>query len=122
MPVFTFSEAEQCDNPKMRFIATLSVNKFEVGKGYGANKRVAKMTAARMALQGMVPNVFQEWVMSHGRLNALNKQNRNGVEILEQEQADLGLNLDQKLMRSPTKSSSDKFSVSDPPSAYHSSS
>jgi dsRNA-specific ribonuclease len=34
----------------MRFIAILNINKFEVGKGYGANKRIAKMTAARMAL------------------------------------------------------------------------
>jgi dsRNA-specific ribonuclease len=57
----------------MRFIAILNINKFEVGKGYGANKRIAKMTAARMALQVMVPNVFQEWVTSCGRLNALNR-------------------------------------------------
>jgi hypothetical protein len=69
----------------MRFIAMLNINKFEVGKGYGANKRVAKMTAARMALQGMVPNVFQEWVSSSGRISALNRQHRNGLEILEQE-------------------------------------
>jgi len=34
----------------MRFLATLSLNKFEVGKGYGANKKAAKMTAGRMAL------------------------------------------------------------------------
>jgi hypothetical protein len=51
----------------------LNINKFEVGKGYGANKRIAKMTAARMALQGMVPNVFKEWVTSSNRLNALNQ-------------------------------------------------
>jgi len=57
----------------MRFIAMLNINKFEVGKGYGANKRIAKMTAARMALQGMVPNVFQEWVSSSGRVSALNR-------------------------------------------------
>ncbi len=83
VPVFTFSEVEESENPKMRFIAILNINKFEVGKGYGANKRIAKMTAARMALQGMVPNVFQEWVTSCGRINALNRQNRNGVGILE---------------------------------------
>lgn len=34
----------------MRFIATLNLNKFEVGKGYGANKKSAKMNAARIAL------------------------------------------------------------------------
>lgn len=49
MPVFTFTEVET-ENQKMRFLATLSLNKFEVGKGYGANKKAAKMTAGRMAL------------------------------------------------------------------------
>ena len=37
-------------NEKMRFLTCLSLNKFEVGKGYGANKKVAKMNAARMCL------------------------------------------------------------------------
>jgi len=42
----------------------------------------------------MVPNVFQEWVTSCNRLNALNKQNRNGLEILELEQAETDLNFE----------------------------
>ena len=49
VPVFSFIEVET-ENEKMRFIATLSLNKFDVGKGYGANKKSAKMSAARMAL------------------------------------------------------------------------
>ena len=53
VPIFTFEERE-CEplgkNEKMRFIAYLSLNQFEVGKGYGANKRIAKMTASTMAL------------------------------------------------------------------------
>jgi dsRNA-specific ribonuclease len=49
---------EEQGNPKMRFVATLNLNKFAVGKGYGMNKKQAKTTASRMALQGMVPNVF----------------------------------------------------------------
>lgn len=66
----------------MRFTASLSLNKIEVGKGYGANKKIAKTNASRMALKGMVPNVYQEWVTSQNRVTALNKQNRNGEEIV----------------------------------------
>lgn len=72
VPVFSFTEVET-DNEKMRFIATLSLNKFEVGKGYGANKKLAKMSAARMALQGMVPNVYRDWAQSSQRIKALNQ-------------------------------------------------
>jgi dsRNA-specific ribonuclease len=61
VPVFSFIEVET-ENEKMRFIATLSLNKFDVGKGYGANKKSAKMSAARMALQSLVPNVYFDWV------------------------------------------------------------
>lgn len=57
----------------MRFVAHLHLNKFEVGKGYGSNKRNAKMTAAKMALQVMVPNVYQEWELSTRRWTALQK-------------------------------------------------
>lgn len=74
---------EEQGNPKMRFIATLSLNKYAVGKGYGANKKQAKMTAGRMALQGMVPNVYQEWVLSTGRKNALTRLGKNSDEVNE---------------------------------------
>jgi len=60
VPIFTFTEVET-DNEKMRFLGTLSLNKFEIGKGYGANKKTAKMSAARMALIALVPNVYAEW-------------------------------------------------------------
>ena len=87
-PCFDYTEVEELGkgNPKMRFTASLSLNKIEVGKGYGANKKIAKTNASRMALKGMVPNVYQEWVTSQNRVTALNKQNRNGEEIVQQEQ------------------------------------
>ncbi len=81
--MFTFSEIEEQGNPKMRFIATLNLNKYAVGKGYGANKKQAKMTAGRMALQGMVPNVYQEWVLSIGRKNALMRVGKNADDVNE---------------------------------------
>ncbi len=89
VPVFTFTEIET-ENDKMRFLATLSLNKFEVGKGYGANKKSAKMTAARMALMGMVPNVYKEWVASQGRISALYRQHRNGDEVVAKDLAEIG--------------------------------
>lgn len=84
VPVFSFVEVET-ENDKMRFIATLSLNKFDIGKGYGANKKAAKMTAARMALQTMVSNVYKDWVASQGRIDALNRINRNGEEVVRQD-------------------------------------
>lgn len=90
MPVFSFTEVET-ENEKMRFLATLSLNKFEVGKGYGANKKFAKMSSARMALISLVPQVYAEWQQSSGRINALYKQNRNGHDVVAQEQAELTL-------------------------------
>lgn len=60
-------EVEGTENDKMRFLTTLSLNKIEIGQGYGANKKAAKLNAARMALQGMAPNVYREWVQSEGR-------------------------------------------------------
>ena len=72
MPHFDFVEQET-SNEKMRFLASLSLNKIQVGKGYGANKKQAKMTASRMLLQAMVPNVYLEWVSSSGRVEALNR-------------------------------------------------
>lgn len=50
VPVYTFVEVEGTENDKMRFLTTLSLNKLEVGQGYGANKKAAKLNAARMAL------------------------------------------------------------------------
>jgi hypothetical protein len=47
------------------------------------------MSAARMALVALVPKVYAEWQNSSGRIVALNKQNRNGVEVVEQEKASL---------------------------------
>lgn len=89
--MFTFTEIEENNNPKMRYIATLHLNKYSVGKGYGANKKLAKMTAARMALQGIVPNVFKEWVQSSGRKNALIRLGKNVNEVLEKETQQLKL-------------------------------
>jgi len=41
------------------------------------------MTAGRMALQGMVPNVYQEWVLSIGRKNALMRVGKNVDDVNE---------------------------------------
>ena len=82
VPVFSFTEVET-ENEKMRFLATLSLNKHDVGKGYGANKKASKMSAARMALIALVPNVYAEWHQSSGRINALNRQNRNGELVVK---------------------------------------
>ncbi len=60
VPVFSFTEVET-ENEKMRFLATLSLNKHDVGRGYGANKKASKMSAARMALIALCPNVYTEW-------------------------------------------------------------
>lgn len=76
---------EEQGNPKMRFVATLNLNKFAVGKGYGMNKKQAKTTASRMALQGMVPNVFQEWASSNGRKAALTRLGKNADEVFVRE-------------------------------------
>ena len=70
----------------MRYIATLHLNQFEVGKGYGSNKKLSKNTAARMALQGMVPNVYQEWVQSCGRKKALNNLGLDVDGILKRDE------------------------------------
>lgn len=48
------------------------------------------MTAARMALLGMVPNVYKEWVASQGRITALYRQNRNGDEVVAKDLAEIG--------------------------------
>lgn len=50
VPLFAYIEIENYSNDKMRFQATLLINKLEVGKGYGANKKAAKGLAAKMAL------------------------------------------------------------------------
>lgn len=86
VPIFTYIEIESHTNVKMRFQATLSINKLEVGKGFGANKKAAKTAAAKMALQAMVPDIYREWVFSEGRKVALNKINLNGEEVLMKEQ------------------------------------
>lgn len=93
MPVFTYVELENTDNEKMRFQATLSMNQLEIGRGYGANKKQAKMIAAKMALIGMAPNVYNEWAQSPGRIEALNRQNRNGEEVVMKEKSQFA-NLD----------------------------
>jgi hypothetical protein len=71
----------------MRYIAALNLNSFEVGKGYGSNKKQAKMTAGRMALQGMVPNVYQEWVQSFSRKKALNNLGLDVDRIMKRDEA-----------------------------------
>ena len=89
VPIFAYIEIENHTNAKMRFQATLLINKLEVGKGFGANKKQAKTAAAKMALQAMVPSVYREWVFSDGRKVALNKINLNGEEVLMKEQKQL---------------------------------
>lgn len=44
------------------------------------------MTAAKMALQGMVPNVYQEWELSTRRWTALAKQGLDADSILQKVQ------------------------------------
>jgi len=45
------------------------------------------MTAGRMALQGMVPNVYQEWVQSFSRKKALNNLGLDVDRILKRDEA-----------------------------------
>jgi len=50
IPEFDFTEQELTANAKMRFLGVLKLNGYEVGKGYGANKKQAKNVAACFAL------------------------------------------------------------------------
>jgi hypothetical protein len=45
----------------MRYFASLKLNGFEVGKGYGSNKKLAKNVAAAMALKNLCPTLHKEW-------------------------------------------------------------
>ena len=45
----------------MRYYASLKLNGFEVGKGYGSNKKLAKNVAAGMALKNLCPTLHKEW-------------------------------------------------------------
>jgi hypothetical protein len=45
----------------MRFFASLKLNQYEVGKGYGSNKKNAKNVAARLALTNLVPTLYSQW-------------------------------------------------------------
>ena len=50
----------------MRFYGTLKLNGWLVGKGYGCNKKIVKNVAARLALQSVVPTLYQQWKQKHG--------------------------------------------------------
>ena len=50
----------------MRFYGTLKLNGWLVGKGYGCNKKIVKNVAARLALQNLVPTLYQQWKRQRG--------------------------------------------------------
>jgi dsRNA-specific ribonuclease len=45
----------------MRFFASLKLNQYEVGKGYGSNKKNAKNIAAKLALNNLAPTLYAQW-------------------------------------------------------------
>jgi len=49
---------EFVENPKMRFLTTISMNDHVVSKGFGINKRASKIAASQILLQLICPNIY----------------------------------------------------------------
>jgi len=46
----------------MRYYASLKLNGYEVGKGYGSSKKHAKNVAARLSLINLTPTLHNQWL------------------------------------------------------------
>lgn len=49
------------ENQKLRYFCSVKVNKHEIGRGIGQNKKVAKVLASRQAFKFLSPSLFVEW-------------------------------------------------------------
>jgi len=59
IPVYEEEQQEQLENPRLRFLTCLKMNSEIVSKGYGPNKREAKIAAVTSLLNVIAPNIFK---------------------------------------------------------------
>jgi Double-stranded RNA binding motif len=56
-----YSDQTSTAKTHLRFMCTVTINKREIGRGVGQNKKQAKNLAATQALKNIAPSLYQEW-------------------------------------------------------------